>query len=90
MSRGHFATVWQGKYHGFVVAVKDFPSGWKNAFRAEKEIFELPLMKHEGIIHFLGTGTKSDGSSFIVLQFVECVSGNQSLKRKLTTHFIVS
>lgn len=72
---GQFASVWKGKYQGSVVAVKVFPAGWKNKFTAEKEVYELPLMKHAGIVCFLGTGMKlDDGSWLIVLQFAECVS----------------
>ncbi|XP_029287366.1 anti-Muellerian hormone type-2 receptor-like isoform X2 [Cottoperca gobio] len=72
---GHFATVWQGKYQGSMVAVKVFPARWKQIFTAEKEVYELPLMKHAGIVNFLGSGRKPDGDSWhIVLQFAECGS----------------
>lgn len=64
-----------------MVAVKVFPAGWKHKFTAEKEVYELPLMKHAGIVPFLGTGREQSGvSGIIVLQFAEYVSGNQSLK----------
>lgn len=77
VSHGNFATVWQGKYRDSGVAVKVFPEGWKHKFTAEKEVYELPLMKHTGIVHFLGAGRKPDGDSWlIVLQFAEYVSGN--------------
>lgn len=63
------------------MAVKVFPAGWKQKFTAEKEVYELPLMKHAGIVNFLGTGRKPDGGSWlIVLQFAKYVSGKQSLK----------
>ncbi|XP_075997460.1 bone morphogenetic protein receptor type-2-like [Genypterus blacodes] len=69
---GHFATVWQGTYQGTVVAVKVFPTGRKETFITEREVYELPLMKHDSIIHFLGEGTKLDGcSGFLVLEFAE-------------------
>ncbi|XP_034725694.1 anti-Muellerian hormone type-2 receptor-like [Etheostoma cragini] len=72
---GHFANVWRGKYQGSTVAVKVFPASWKTKFTAEKEVYELPLMKHAGIVHFLGTGRKPDGGGWlIVLQFAECGS----------------
>lgn len=80
VNHGNFATVWQGKYQESVVAVKVFPAGWKQKFTAEKEVYELPLMKHAGIVHFLGSGRKPDGDNwFIVLEFVQYVRGNQSL-----------
>ncbi|XP_034023451.1 bone morphogenetic protein receptor type-2-like [Thalassophryne amazonica] len=69
---GHFATVWQGKYQGSVVAVKVFPVGCKQNFILEKEVYELPLMKHTGIVHFLGSGRKVDsGDCFLVLELAE-------------------
>ncbi|XP_042364649.1 anti-Muellerian hormone type-2 receptor-like [Plectropomus leopardus] len=72
VGHGHFATVWQGKYQGSMVAVKVFPEGWKHPFTVEKEVYELPLMKHAGIVHFLGTGrTPVGGSWLIVLHFAE-------------------
>lgn len=84
VNHGNFATVWQGKYQESVVAVKVFPAGWKQKFTAEKEVYEQPLMKHAGIVHFLGSGRKPDGDSwFIVLQFAEYVRGNQSLLKIL-------
>ncbi|XP_068172221.1 bone morphogenetic protein receptor type-2-like [Antennarius striatus] len=72
VANGNFATVWKGRYQESVVAVKVFPACRKHIFTAEKEVYELPLMKHTGIIHFLGTGRKPDGGSWlIVLQFAE-------------------
>nr|XP_040060339.1 anti-Muellerian hormone type-2 receptor-like [Gasterosteus aculeatus aculeatus] len=72
LGHGYFATVWQGKYKGSVVAVKVFPASRKHKFTAEKEVYELPLMNHAGIVPFLGSGSKPDGGGWlIVLQFVE-------------------
>nr|XP_020445009.1 anti-Muellerian hormone type-2 receptor isoform X2 [Monopterus albus] len=86
LANGHFATVWQGKYQGSVVAVKVFPACWKHKFTTEKEIFELPLMKHDGIVHFLGTGRNLDSSSWlIVLQFVEHGSLHSFLNKHITS-----
>lgn len=77
LGHGYFATVWQGKYKGSVVAVKVFPASRKHKFTAEKEVYELPLMNHAGIVPFLGSGSKPDGGGWlIVLQFVESVSDN--------------
>uniref|UniRef100_A0A3Q3M244 receptor protein serine/threonine kinase n=1 Tax=Mastacembelus armatus TaxID=205130 RepID=A0A3Q3M244_9TELE len=90
LSHGHFAAVWQGKYQGSVVAVKIFPAGWKDKFTAEKEVYELPLMKHAGIVHFLGSGRKPDNSSWlIVLQFAEYGSLHSFLCKQ-TTNWMLS
>ncbi|XP_041634753.1 bone morphogenetic protein receptor type-2-like isoform X2 [Cheilinus undulatus] len=71
VSHGHFATVWKGRHQGCVVAVKVYPAGWKDKWSAEKEVYELPLMNHAGIVPFLGAGRKTDGSWLMVLQFAE-------------------
>lgn len=85
---GNFATVWRGTYHNSTVAVKVFPAGWKHIFTAEKEVYELPLMKHSGIIDFLGSGRKQDGESWlIVLQLAECVSGRRLIILKRNNLF---
>ncbi|XP_070706208.1 bone morphogenetic protein receptor type-2-like [Pempheris klunzingeri] len=90
VGHGHFATVWQGEYQGSVVAVKVFSAGWKHKFTAEKEVYELPLMKHAGIVQFLGTGRKPDENSWlIVLQFAEYGSLHSFLS-KHTTNWMMS
>ncbi|XP_047227245.1 bone morphogenetic protein receptor type-2-like isoform X1 [Girardinichthys multiradiatus] len=72
LGQGQFATVYQGKHRRSMVAVKVYPAKWKHHFIKEKEVYELPLMKHEGTAQFLGTGRKpDDGSLLIVLQYAE-------------------
>lgn len=51
----------------------------KLQFINEKGVYELPLMKHERILQFLGTEWKPDDSSLlIVLQYAEHVSTKRS------------
>lgn len=77
VGRGHFATVWRGNYQKFEVAVKVFPAGCKLEFTWEKEVHELPLMEHAGIVHFLGAGSKVESEEWlIVLDLAAYVSGN--------------
>ncbi|XP_051931605.1 anti-Muellerian hormone type-2 receptor-like isoform X1 [Hippocampus zosterae] len=72
VARGHFATVWRGMYQGSTVAVKVYPAAAQHAFSSEKEVYGLPLMRHAGIISFLGTGRRSeDGSWLLFLQLAE-------------------
>ncbi|KAK5912246.1 hypothetical protein CesoFtcFv8_002140 [Champsocephalus esox] len=90
VGRGHFATVWEGKYKGSMVAVKVFPEVWKHTFTAEKEVYELPLMKHAGIVNFLGSGrTPYESSWLIVLQLAEYGSLHSYLC-KHTTNWMLS
>ncbi|XP_061688734.1 anti-Muellerian hormone type-2 receptor-like isoform X2 [Syngnathoides biaculeatus] len=69
--RGHFATVWRATYRGSAVAAKVIPAAAKHVFISEKDVYELPLMNHASIIHFLGAGRSDDGSWLLVLQFAE-------------------
>ncbi|XP_042261922.1 anti-Muellerian hormone type-2 receptor-like isoform X1 [Thunnus albacares] len=86
VANGHFATVWQGKYKGSMVAVKVIPARWKHQFTTEKEVYELPLMKHAGIVHFLGTGRKPYGDSWLtVLEFAEYGSLHSFLCKHTTS-----
>ncbi|XP_061147506.1 anti-Muellerian hormone type-2 receptor-like, partial [Syngnathus typhle] len=72
VARGRFATVWRGTYQGSMVAVKVFPAGAQHVFTSEKEVYGLPLMRHARIIHFLGTGRRSQDNSWLLfLQFAE-------------------
>ncbi|XP_077384725.1 anti-Muellerian hormone type-2 receptor-like isoform X2 [Festucalex cinctus] len=72
VARGHFATVWRGTYQGSVVAVKVFPAAAQHVFNSEKEVYGLPLMRHAGIIRFLGIGRRSEDDSWLlVMQFAE-------------------
>ncbi|XP_053723122.1 anti-Muellerian hormone type-2 receptor-like [Synchiropus splendidus] len=69
VATGHFSAHWKGLYRGSTVAVKVFPPSRKHRFLREKEVYELPLMKHAAIAHFLGTGGKTgtDGTSWFVV-----------------------
>lgn len=81
VGRGHFATVWQGNYRGSAVAVKVFPAGRQREFTSEKEVYQLPLMKHAGIVDFLGAGRKPGGGEWlVVVELAACVSGNKTVR----------
>ncbi|KAM6979726.1 bone morphogenetic protein receptor type-2-like [Aplochiton taeniatus] len=70
LGRGHFATVWHGTYQGSPVAVKIFPSGCKQQFWSEKDVYQLPLMVHSGIASFLRAmkiGRKSGEEEWVLL-----------------------
>ncbi|XP_077458145.1 anti-Muellerian hormone type-2 receptor-like isoform X2 [Stigmatopora argus] len=72
VAHGSLATVWRGTYGGSAVAVKVFPAGAERAFAFERDVYELPLMRHAAIVHFLGAARRScDGSWLLVLQFAQ-------------------
>ncbi|XP_029907283.1 anti-Muellerian hormone type-2 receptor isoform X2 [Myripristis murdjan] len=86
VSHGHYATVWQGNYQGSMVAVKVFSAGCKHEFTSEREVYELPLMKHAGIVRFLGAGRKADGGEWlIVLELAACGSLHSFLSKQTSS-----
>ncbi|XP_066956058.1 activin receptor type-2A-like [Macrobrachium rosenbergii] len=59
-ARGRFGAVWKANLHNEVVAVKIFPVQDKNSWVVEKEVFFLPQMSHENILHFIGAEKRGD------------------------------
>ncbi|XP_054721975.1 activin receptor type-2A-like [Uloborus diversus] len=53
-AQGRFGAVWKATVNNEVVAVKIFPPQDKNSWMVEQEIYQLPQMKHENILNFLG------------------------------------
>ncbi|MCJ8737203.1 hypothetical protein PDJAM_G00021270 [Pangasius djambal] len=77
---GHFASVWQGTFHGSSVALKVFPRALQQKFTKEKDVYKLPLMMHSGIVRFLGDG--KIGQEFVlVLELASQGSLNTFLSR---------
>ncbi|XP_077581646.1 anti-Muellerian hormone type-2 receptor-like [Stigmatopora nigra] len=72
VAHGSLATVWRGTYGGSAVAVKVLPAAAERAFASERDVYELPLMRHAAIVRFLGASRRScDGSWLLVLQFAQ-------------------
>ena len=53
-ARGRFGAVWKGQLGEDKVAIKIFPLQDKQSWFAEQEIYNLPQMSHENILHFIG------------------------------------
>ncbi|KAK7915567.1 hypothetical protein WMY93_011328 [Mugilogobius chulae] len=81
VSKGIFATVWEGKYQDSCVAVKCIPMAWKHKFTTERDIYQLPLMAQAGIVQFLGSGSIGT-CEVLVLQYAKY----GSLHSYLSTH----
>ncbi|KAF5894795.1 galactocerebrosidase isoform X1, partial [Clarias magur] len=62
---GSFASVWEGTFQGSSVAVKVFPTALKQEFTKEKDVYQLPLMMHSGIVRFLANG--KIGKEFVLV-----------------------
>ncbi|XP_071444797.1 activin receptor type-2A isoform X1 [Hetaerina americana] len=59
-ARGRFGAVWKAQYKTQTVAVKIFPIQDKQSWITEQEIFKLPHMDHENILHFIGVEKRGD------------------------------
>jgi len=52
-ARGRFGAVWKGNLSGEKVAIKIFPLQDKQSWFAEQEIYNLPQMTHDNVLHFI-------------------------------------
>lgn len=59
-ARGRFGAVWRAKLGNRDIAVKVFPLQDKQSWVAEQEIFRLPRMDHQDILHYIGVDKKGD------------------------------
>lgn len=57
-ARGRFGAVWKAQLSTEIVAVKVFPIQDKQSWLTEQEIFKLPHMDHEDILHYIGVDSK--------------------------------
>ncbi|KAM4613738.1 anti-Muellerian hormone type-2 receptor-like [Polymixia lowei] len=90
VGQGHFAAVWQGIYQGSVVAVKVFPARCEQEFTSEKKAYQLPLMEHAGIIHFLGAGRNLESGEWLVVLELAACGSLQSFLCEKTSNWISS
>ena len=61
IAQGRFGAVWRGRMDDELVAVKIFAVRDKQSWYAEQEIYNLPRMKHENVLEFMGVDKKGEG-----------------------------
>ncbi|KAG1656539.1 Activin receptor type-2B [Nymphon striatum] len=60
-ARGRFGAVWKAQISSTeYVAVKVFPLQDKASFMVEQEVYQLPQMKHENVLNFIGTQRRGE------------------------------
>ncbi|XP_035216872.1 activin receptor type-2A-like [Stegodyphus dumicola] len=59
-AQGRFGAVWKALVNNEPVAVKIFPPQDKSSWIVEQEIYQLPQMKHENILNFIGVERRGD------------------------------
>lgn len=59
-ARGRFGAVWKGQLKTETVAVKIFPLQDKQSWLAEQEVFKLPQLDHNNILHFMSAERRGD------------------------------
>ncbi|XP_066588804.1 uncharacterized protein wit [Prorops nasuta] len=71
VGQGRYGSVWQGSLGDRDVAVKIFPSHYRNYFHNEKDTYCLPFMDHASLLHYYGTDerTNMEGNTEYLLVF---------------------
>ncbi|XP_050702207.1 activin receptor type-2A-like isoform X2 [Eriocheir sinensis] len=59
-ARGRFGAVWKANLHNDVIAVKIFPVQDKQSWLVETEVYSLPQLSHENILHYIGAEKRGD------------------------------
>eukprot|EP00102_Acyrthosiphon_pisum_P021422 XP_016658632.1 PREDICTED: activin receptor type-2A-like [Acyrthosiphon pisum] len=54
ISRGRYAIHWKALYKNNIVAVKIYPLEGEISWLIEQEVYQLPHMKHDNILSFIG------------------------------------
>lgn len=83
-ARGRFGAVWRAKLGNRDVAVKVFPLQDKQSWVAEQEIFKIPRMDHQDILHYIGVDKKGDNLQaeyWLVTAYHEKVGSKMWLSR---------
>ncbi|XP_030641831.1 activin receptor type-2A isoform X2 [Chanos chanos] len=87
-ARGRFGCVWKAQLLNDYVAVKIFPIQDKQSWQNEFEIYNLPGMKHENILHFIGAekrGTNLDIELWLITSYHEKGSLTDYLKANVVS-----
>ncbi|KAK4304928.1 hypothetical protein Pmani_023145 [Petrolisthes manimaculis] len=87
-ARGRFGAVWKASLLGDVVAVKIFPVQDKQSWMVEKEVYSLPQMAHDNLLHFLGAekrGENLQAEFWLITTYHERGSLCDYLKANLVT-----
>ncbi|NP_001292259.1 actin-related protein 2 precursor [Magallana gigas] len=83
-AHGRFGEVWKANMLDAVVAVKIMPFKEKASWLAEQEIYNLPHMKHDNILLFVG-GEKHEENLWLITEFHEKGSLCEILKGNSVT-----
>ncbi|RXM33958.1 Activin receptor type-2A [Acipenser ruthenus] len=78
-ARGRFGCVWKAQLLSEYVAIKIFTIQDKQSWQNEYEIYTLPGMKHENILHFIGAEKRGPVDEYM-LPFEEEVGQHPSLE----------
>ncbi|XP_022523642.1 activin receptor type-2A isoform X3 [Astyanax mexicanus] len=87
-ARGRFGCVWKAQLLNDYVAVKIFPIQDKQSWQNEYEIYNLPGMRHENILHFMGAekrGANLDIELWLITAYHEKGSLTDYLKANVVT-----
>ncbi|XP_051566829.1 activin receptor type-2A-like isoform X4 [Myxocyprinus asiaticus] len=87
-ARGRFGCVWKAQLLNDYVAVKIFPIQDKLSWQNEYDIYNLPCMRHENVLHFIGAekrGSNLDIELWLITAYHEKGSLTDYLKANVVT-----
>lgn len=66
--QGRYGSVWQGSVGDRDVAVKIFPSHYRNYFQNERDTYCLPFMEHSSLLSYYGNIFSFPFNSLIIVK----------------------
>ncbi|XP_018060219.1 PREDICTED: bone morphogenetic protein receptor type-2 isoform X2 [Atta colombica] len=88
VGQGRYGSVWQGSMGDQDVAVKIYPSHYRNYFQNERDTYCLPFMEHPSLLSYYGVDERISMEGSIEYLLVLSFAPGGSLTEFLRTHII--
>ncbi|XP_011149457.1 bone morphogenetic protein receptor type-2 isoform X1 [Harpegnathos saltator] len=86
VGQGRYGSVWQGSMGDQDVAVKIYPSHYRNYFQNERDTYCLPFMEHPSLLSYYGTDERISMEGSVEYLLVLSFAPGGSLTDFLRTH----
>ncbi|XP_012151416.1 kinase protein wishful thinking isoform X1 [Megachile rotundata] len=88
VGQGRYGSVWQGSMGDQDVAVKIFPSHYRNYFQNERDTYCLPFMEHPSLLSYYGVDERVSMEGSVEYLLVLSFASGGTLTDFLRTHII--
>ncbi|XP_020292585.1 bone morphogenetic protein receptor type-2 [Pseudomyrmex gracilis] len=88
VGQGRYGSVWQGSMGDQDVAVKIYPSHYRNYFQNERDTYCLPFMEHPSLLSYYGVDERTSMEGSVEYLLVLSFAPGGSLTDFLRTHTI--